>query len=125
MLWRDVLKDQIALVSKDNIRREYIPRTKQIDAILDQLSKDRAKVFSWSHHSTSRLTKWLTECMADVGIDKRGRNFHAFRKSRWSDLIEKNTNPSIAAKLMRCSIQTAQKHYIHHSMKDLREAAEK
>ncbi|HZV12785.1 MAG TPA: tyrosine-type recombinase/integrase [Candidatus Kapabacteria bacterium] len=123
--WDDVLPDQISVLSKDGKHRQYVPRTTFLNGILAQIPQEREKVFRWSIGSLSRLRGWLDEAMKELHIPKRGRSFHVFRKTRWTYLVKSGVRAENATRIMRCSYQTALKHYIVIEQEELKRDAER
>ena len=123
--WKQIKGDRIVFESKRGDKLEEVPLTAELARILSKVPHRGEKVFRWSPNSASSLRRDIDKAFAKMGIEKDGRAFHTWRKSRWSDLMEKGVDPVIAAQIMRCSIQTARKSYIKWNMEKLKEVAEK
>ena len=92
LTWSNVLWEQEVITIKRKGRKEHyqFPITRQIEAVLNKLPRDREHIFPWGVNSRSRLYKRLQHACDELGIDRDGRAFHVFRKTRITKLAEKN-----------------------------------
>jgi integrase len=98
--------------------------TSKIREILNELPKNREKVFHWSVGSKSSLNRQLDTAFSHCKIDKDSRSFHEFRKTRRYHLYRSNTPVDRAAKLMRHDINVMMKHYTEFNIEELTKYAE-
>lgn len=125
LTWEDVLVDRIVLPSKDGSRSEFYPRNSALNALFAEMHGEKhGRIWPWYSASTSRLHRWLADALRECGIKQQGRSFHSIRKTRWSELASAGVPLSIAAKLMRNTIATAERHCITHSINELLQASE-
>lgn len=121
MKWSNILQEEECIIIKRKGRNEpyYYPITKQVHAVLELLPKDREKLFRWKNISRKRLYMRLNEACKVLGIDRKGRAFHVFRKTRITKMAEKNI--LLTSQSSDVSIKVMQKHYIRQkSAKDMK-----
>jgi integrase len=121
--WSDVRPEYIVRISKRGTERRPFPVTPALRRLLQRLSHDRKKVFRWDIESQSRLGKWLRDAMKDLGIERRGRLFHEFKKTAWNALLAAKIDIGTAADLMDTSYDVARAHYLTFDMERLQNAA--
>lgn len=125
LTWANVLWDQEVITIKRKGRKEHyqFPITRQIEAVLNKLPKDREHVFPWGVNSRSRLYKRLQNACDELGIDRDGRAFHVFRKTRITKLAEKNI--FLTSQSADVSPKTMNANYIRNkSARDMKEFLE-
>lgn len=57
------------------------PKAMQVLALVKALTPNRDKVFRWKIGARTTLRKWLFAAFEALGIERRGRSFHCFRKT--------------------------------------------
>lgn len=127
LLWRDVKKDgTVDFLNKVHKTTENLPLSDAALAVLEQLPRNRAKVFRWQHSTLSRLRKWLNDVLTDCNIPAQGRSFKEFRKTFRNRLLDAEVQPEIAMRLMRhADVRTTMKHYTKFSHESLRKGLKK
>ena len=128
MKWSQIDSEWITFYNKVNKNPELFPISKVIRGILDELPKDRLKVFRWSPTSKSVLTRRFATFFDDVeffnskGMEpviRNGRNFHVLRKTFRRNLFERDVPLDIATELMRhSSVDVTREHYIEYMKKE-------
>jgi integrase/recombinase XerD len=88
--WSDIDDKYIYRLSKNKVRNEPFPLTKELQRILQEMPRTKEKpnkVFFWEDSSQSTLARYLSKAMEELGIEKSQRNWHVFRKTaatRWA-----------------------------------------
>lgn len=113
----------LVFTAKSGKTVEEVPLTKAVSEIIDQLPKNREKLFRF--RSQSQMRRLLDEGLEATGIEKRHRSWHAFRRTMMSRLVSSNVDSAIASRVARCGIQTMLKHYLHFSIPTLAENLER
>lgn len=111
----DMKNLKIRFANKINTAEDdYIPISSAVESVLRELKllKNGEQVFRWVHSSQSRLIKRFNTAMAELGIDKKERGFHAIRRTFATNLIESNVSLADVKDLMRHrDIKTTLEHY--------------
>lgn len=113
--WENILRDDECIRIKRKGRKEpyYFPITHQVESVLQiltPLSKDQETLFQWKSVSRHRLYDRLNAACDELGIDRNGRAFHVFRKTRITKLAEKN--PLLTSQSSDVSMKTMENNYI-------------
>jgi len=113
--WFDISDDCIEIRGKGRRNRQF-PRIlfPELREILSKLrihkERNRGKLFYWS--SYAKLEKWLRDTCKDLGIYKKGKNFHSIRKYCENYLINNDDfTPYEVAEIMGHSIRVQEAHY--------------
>lgn len=102
--WNDINFQEkiIELKNKISSDPEKIPLSKKIISILDQLPKRLDnKIFRWKNSSQSILTRKFHRYFEEKNIDRKGRNFHNFRKTFRMKLFSAGVPVESAKELLR------------------------
>lgn len=119
--WSDIRENKIFVESKDHRKMESVPMSSQLRSLFaeqksstqDRPSKKDLKVyvFRWQAQSSSRLRERLYLAMDDLGIERRDRSMHEFRKTFISKMANMGIDIRLASKLARCTIEVMTAHY--------------
>jgi integrase len=100
--WSQIKKNKIILANKVNKTSEFVILSPELLALLEELKPvNKEKVFRWKDTSYSRLNRRLSQACEKLGIEKRERSFHEFRKTFLYKLQRADVPVEIAQKLMR------------------------
>ncbi|RYE31365.1 MAG: site-specific integrase [Sphingobacteriales bacterium] len=123
----DLRQKVMRVLSKDGKRWEYIPLTKTLLRLFDEMFEElhvKDKLFTWNRGNESKLRKYLHDTMTETQIERDGRGFHEFKKTyitRQVLRIGKDLSIVEVARLARCSIKVLEEHYLKMGTEHLRE----
>ena len=126
--WENILREEECIRIKRKGRKEpyYFPITHQVESVLNLLPQRDGMVFKWQNGSRNRLYQRLNEACDELGIDRDGRAFHVFRKTRITKLAERNI--LLTSQSSDVSMKVMEKNYIRKKnvkiMKEFLEAEE-
>lgn len=116
--WSQVKSDMVIWRNKITKRPEPRPISRRAREILDGLPKIDEKVFGYSYHAGSRLSKKLIKACCDSLIDRRGRSFQNIRVAFRMKLLESGIPKEYIKYLMRHTKETVtDQFYTHHDNK--------
>lgn len=110
--WENVLRDEECIRIKRKGRKEayYYPITHQVESILNLLQEEGETLFKWKSISRKWLYKRLKDACIELGIERDGRAFHVFRKTRITKMAEKNM--LLTSQSSDVSMKVMEKNYI-------------
>ncbi|TAE23094.1 MAG: hypothetical protein EAZ92_14980 [Candidatus Kapaibacterium sp.] len=120
--WTNVTDEAVHRISKDKRSLQAFPMTKNLASILAKCTRSGEKVFRWQDTSRSSLLRRLNAAMDELGIEKKNRAWHTFRKTarkRWMDM---RLPMEYVKRLMGHSdIRVTEKHYTVVYTSEMRE----
>lgn len=122
LTWSNVTEEAVHRVSKDKRSLQDFPMTKNLASILDKLEKSNDKVFRWQDTSRSSLLRRLNTAMEELGIEKKNRAWHTFRKTARKRWMNMGLSMEYVKRLMGHSdIRVTEKHYTVVYTKEMRD----
>jgi integrase len=116
----DMRNGAFELRNKTSADPEYIPVSRDVEAILNLLPTDRDKLFRWTDTSTHHLRTLLAEGFEAIGAKRHG-GFHVFRKTFQDRLQRAGVDMADRQKLMRHkNIRVTIEHYTYSDNDRLR-----
>lgn len=133
--WADIRESKIYVESKDHRKMESVPISSQIKALLEAQKNSTQErpsekdlgvyVFRWQVQSTARLRERLYAGMDKLGIERRNRSIHEFRKTFISKMANAGIDIRLAATLARCTIEVMTEHYTQLNTDIVQNAAQR
>ena len=108
----DFLNERITWLNKITKLEEARPASKKAIKILLRLKKmNKAKVFSWSYSSQSKLTKRLSKAMISLGIERGKRSLQEFRVTFRMRMAQRGMPENLIEYLLRHSSSKLMDNY--------------